>query len=137
MLDGTRYVMRGYSTRGLKLSSTDDTAWQELRDQRAVLVMNDMELSLVERAGWAGIPVLWDARSKSLKPTKPDRAREQPAVVGIISTVAALSDPALQQAPMNCFGSFPQTKSRRSPNSRRANAGRAARRTKRVAEVIP
>lgn len=97
-LDGARYVLRGYSARGLELAATDDAAWQTLREQRAVLVMTDLELSLVERAGWAGIPVLWDARAKSLQPADLVAARAQPAVVGIIAMAAALSDPALQQA---------------------------------------
>lgn len=97
-LDGARYVLRGYSTRGLELTATDDAAWQELREQRAVLVMNDLEPSLVQRAGWAGIPVLWDARGKSLLPADIVAARAQPAVAGIIAAGAALRNPALQQA---------------------------------------
>ena len=97
-LDGARYVLRGYSTRGLELTATDEAAWQELREQRAVLVMNNLEPSLVERAGWAGIPVLWDTRGKSAQPADLVAARAQPAVVGLIADAAALSDPALQQA---------------------------------------
>jgi hypothetical protein len=97
-LDGARYVLRGYSTRGLELTATDEAAWQTLREQRAVLVMNDLELSLVERAGWAGIPVLWDARGKSLQPAELVTARAQPAVAGLIASAATLRDPALQQA---------------------------------------
>jgi hypothetical protein len=69
-----------------------------LREQRAVLVMTDLEHSLVERAGWAGILVLWDARGKSLEPADLIAARAQPAVAGIIAAAEALSDPALQQA---------------------------------------
>jgi hypothetical protein len=97
-LDGARYVLRGYSTRGLEFTATDEAAWQELRGQRAVLVMTDLESSLVERAGWAGIPVLWDVRDKALQPTDLITARAQPAVVGIIAGTAALRDPALQHA---------------------------------------
>lgn len=97
-LDGARYVLRGYSTRGLELVATDDAAWQTLREQRAVLVMNDLELSVVERAGWAGIPVLLDARGKSLQPADLVTARAQPAVAGIIASAEALSNSALQQA---------------------------------------
>lgn len=42
--------------------------------------------------------MIWDARRKSLQTADVVAARAQPAVMGIIATVAALSDPALQQA---------------------------------------
>jgi hypothetical protein len=98
VLDDTRYVLRGYSNVGLELGATDDTKWQELREQRALLIMKDLDLSVVERAGWVGIPILWDARGIPLQPSDLVMARAQAAVVGIIAPSAAVGNPTMQQA---------------------------------------
>ncbi len=97
-MDGERYVLRGFSTRGLELSATDDAAWQTLREQRAVLVMQELDPEIVMRAGWAGLPVIWDQRETRVTSEQLLAARGLPAVMGIIAAQDCLRDPNLLQA---------------------------------------
>jgi len=97
-MDGERYVIRGFSTRGLNLTASDEEAWKALREQRSVLVLEQLEDDLVQRAGWAGIPVIWDARAEKLTPEKLTAARALPALVGIMATESSIQGPDFLQA---------------------------------------
>lgn len=97
-MDGERYVLRGFSTRGLEFTASDDAAWQALREQRAVLVLETLEQELVLRAGWAGIPVLWDTRKQRLQTADILAIRAMPAVMGMLANEPFLREPAFQQA---------------------------------------
>ncbi len=97
-MDGERYVLRGFSTRGLDLSASNDDAWKSLREQRAVLVLEQLAEELVQRAGWSGLPVLWDARGEQLTPEKLLAARAFPAVLGLMTTADQQEKPALDHA---------------------------------------
>lgn len=97
-MDGERYVLRGFSTRGLDLSASDDEAWKSLREQRAVLVLEQLAEELVQLAGWSGLPILWDARGEQLTPEKLFAARAFPAVLGLMTTADQQEKPALDHA---------------------------------------
>lgn len=96
-LDGERYVLRAYATRGLELAASDDEAWKMLREQRAALICEELDPALMLRAGWMGIPVFWDRRDRELSFDMLWAARSYPALHGVLVDEGKLYDKSLHQ----------------------------------------
>lgn len=109
LLDGERYVMRGFGIEGLGLESAGDEIWSSLREMRSVLILGELVPQICWRASWEGLPLLWDSRDRVPTISQLHEALTWPALCGVIAKPEAFADRELAAEAEVCLWLYDMT----------------------------